>query len=289
MVDFVKCKQCSDYNSFTGNCQILCHKPVCDNECNQNGVQKKDKQDIFKRPRTIAELQEYCSKRGMPLEIMRFFIGEDYKEPRAFGIYKDGDNYVVYKNKDTGERAIRYNGPDEAFAVNEIFQKLILECRKRNIFLDDNYNNTKKGGVGKSLLVLFGSITALHVFIFLMIFFSSAPFESCQKNVKDGYYEINNEVYYHKGNSWAKYNNSENNWVLTAIDIASVAYVFIGKKYSDDVNATDISESEVWETICEKNKPVKDTWSWSSSKSDSDYDFDFGSWDSNDTDWGSDW
>ena len=40
-------------------------------------------------PKTIAELQEYCAERGMPLLRMRFFIGEDIKEPKAFGIYKD--------------------------------------------------------------------------------------------------------------------------------------------------------------------------------------------------------
>ena len=42
------------------------------------------------RPKTIEELQTYCASRGMPLERMRFFIGEAYKQPRAFGIYRDG-------------------------------------------------------------------------------------------------------------------------------------------------------------------------------------------------------
>ena len=46
---------------------------------------------------------------------IRLFIGEDYKEPKAFGIYKDEEsgNYIVYKNKANGERAIRYQGNEE--------------------------------------------------------------------------------------------------------------------------------------------------------------------------------
>ena len=47
------------------------------------------------RPKTIEELQAYCASRGMPLERMRFFIGEDYKQPRAFSIYRDGPVFVA--------------------------------------------------------------------------------------------------------------------------------------------------------------------------------------------------
>ena len=68
----------------------------------------------------------------MPLEKMRFFIGEDYKGARAFGIFQDGNgDFVVYKNKDNGQRAVRYQGKDEAYAVNEIYQKLKAEVLDR--------------------------------------------------------------------------------------------------------------------------------------------------------------
>ena len=49
-----------------------------------------------------------------PYETTRFFIGINYKKPKAFGIYQDGDQFIVYKNKANGERAIRYQGTDEA-------------------------------------------------------------------------------------------------------------------------------------------------------------------------------
>ena len=96
-----------------------------------------DQQRKIFHPKTIEELKQYCAERGMPLFRMRFFIGEDYREPRAFGIYKAGEKrYIVYKNKDTGERAIRYDGPDEAYAVNELFEKLLSECHNRGIYPD---------------------------------------------------------------------------------------------------------------------------------------------------------
>ena len=95
-------------------------------------------------PRTIEELKEYCAERGMPLLRMRFFIGEDYREPKAFGIYRDGNNVVVYKNKADGSRAIRYRGPDEEHAVNELFQKLLDECHNRGIYPDGA--PTRSGG-----------------------------------------------------------------------------------------------------------------------------------------------
>ncbi|MBQ1489722.1 MAG: zinc ribbon domain-containing protein [Eubacterium sp.] len=83
-------------------------------------------------PRTIEAMQAFCEERGIPAERMRFFIGRDYREPRAFGIYKDADgNFTVYKNKSDGTRLIRYHGPDEAFAVGEIFQKMLTEVRIR--------------------------------------------------------------------------------------------------------------------------------------------------------------
>lgn len=79
-------------------------------------------------PKTIAELKEWYEARNLPpYETTRFFIGIDYKKPKAFGIYEENGEFIVYKNKDTGERAIRYQGTDEAYAVNELYLKLKSE------------------------------------------------------------------------------------------------------------------------------------------------------------------
>ena len=77
-------------------------------------------------PKTIEEMKEYCSAQKIPLQRLRFFIGEDYREPKAYGIFRaGGDRIFVYKNKADGTRSVRYDGADEAYAVSEIFAKLM--------------------------------------------------------------------------------------------------------------------------------------------------------------------
>lgn len=73
---------------------------------------------------TLEGLKAYCTRRKVPLKGMHIHLDEDYREPKAYGIYKDGDNFIVYKNKSDGTRSIRYEGKDEAYAVNEIYLKI---------------------------------------------------------------------------------------------------------------------------------------------------------------------
>ena len=88
----------------------------------------------FSLPKTIEELKEYCAGRKLPLEQLRFFIGEDYRAPKAYGIFRAGENrFIVYKNKSDGSRSVRYDGPDEAFAVSELFAKLLEICQRSGI------------------------------------------------------------------------------------------------------------------------------------------------------------
>ena len=84
-------------------------------------------------PKSIRELKEYCAVHRLPLKDLRFFIDEDYRRPKAYGIYRDGKNFVAYKNKSDGSRSIRYRGPDEAFAVRELYEKLMEVCRRMGI------------------------------------------------------------------------------------------------------------------------------------------------------------
>jgi hypothetical protein len=88
-----------------------------------------------KDPTTIEELKAYCLEHKIPYEKLHVHIGENYTQPKAFGIYKDAvsGNIVVYKNKADGERAIRYEGKDEAYAVHELYLKIrsmLADARK---------------------------------------------------------------------------------------------------------------------------------------------------------------
>ncbi len=103
------------------------------------------------QPLTIEELQQWYQERGLPpYETTRFFIGQNYKKPRAFGIYKDTNtgNFIVYKNKDSGQRAIRYEGTDEAYAVNELYQRLkqeIIQQKRANVAKGASQKNAGRG------------------------------------------------------------------------------------------------------------------------------------------------
>ncbi len=101
------------------------------------------KRTVEHTPKTIEELKEWYEARKLPpYEITRFFIGTDCREPKAFGIFRDGSELVVYKNKTDGSRAVRYRGTDEAYAVNEIYLKLKSEI------LNQKANNVKNSGRG---------------------------------------------------------------------------------------------------------------------------------------------
>ena len=82
------------------------------------------------QPKTIGELKDWYSARKLPpYEVTRFFIGKNCREPKAFGIYEHDGVYTVYKNKADGSRSVRYEGTDEAFAVNELLERLKQEIR----------------------------------------------------------------------------------------------------------------------------------------------------------------
>ncbi len=88
-------------------------------------------------PRTIEELKQWYKDANLPPEeTTRFFIGRNYTERCAFGIYKDENtgDFIVYKNKDTGVRAIRYQGKDEAYAVNELYLRLKEEITNQKAY-----------------------------------------------------------------------------------------------------------------------------------------------------------
>ena len=236
-------------------------------------------------PKSIDELKGFCEAQGMPLKRMRFFIGEDFKEPKAFGIYQDGDRFVVYKNKANGTRAVRYHGPDESYAVKELYTKLIDECHMRGIYPDGETSETtrssassaKSGGsasaygvIGKYFLFLAGIIAGLLVFFGIMGFIFP-------KHKTDGYYRTDNTaIYYKYGDDW--YTATEDTeWHKTvAFPEEEIEDYYLGKEYQDEWNESAFTESSTWSDIKSQE---------SSSSSSSDYD----SWDFSDTDWDSDW
>lgn len=226
---------------------------------------------IMAHPDSIEALKDYCAAKGMPLEKMRFFIDQDYRQPRAFGIYRDGDSVVVYKNKADGSRAVRYQGPDEAYAVNELFQKLLSECHARGIYPDgkpqltDAQRRAQQRAKRIAIITIVVAVVIAAVITFTMI----------RQHRSDGYYRYGNDdaYYYRYGDDW--YYGGAYDWV----EVEDFPYdnyddYYLGGDYDSGWAVDDFKDSSAWDSI-----------HTSSSSSSNDYD----SWDSGGTDWSSDW
>ena len=269
----IKCEYCNNYIDDSDEKCPSCGSP--NRYYNRVGNQV---------PTTIAELEKWYQDHNLPpYETTRFFIGIDYPEPKAFGIYKDQNTgkFVVYKNKDTGERKIRYEGTDEKYAVNELYMKLKEEIvNQKNLNGSNNgksinLNNKGCRGALITIIATFIGFMFLSALPFIIIFFLT--------NSPDrGYYNINNQEYYYVGGSWYVY---DNDWISTSEPAyeGNVSDYYDGYSYSGNDSYSDITTSSVYDESWESSSSSSDDWDSDSSWDSSD------SWDSGSTDWGSDW
>lgn len=226
------------------------------------------------RPRTIEQLQDFCAYNEMPLERMRFFVGEDYKEARAFGIYQEDRRFVVYKNRSDGSRVVRYDGPDEAYAVGELYDKLLDECHRRDIWPDGKPADLEKRRKSeKRRRIAIAVVVVLLVGTLGYIFYRIGA----KMHAYDGYYRFESPgIYYCYGDDW--YYSDDSDWVRTD-DVPYDNYddradYYIGDTYDSSWGYSDFEQSQAWAQIQEESRTSSD---------------DYNSWDSGDTDWDSDW
>lgn len=254
-------------------------------------------------PKTIRELQQYCLLKNIPAEKMRFFIGEDYKEPKAFGIYQaDDGRYVVYKNKADGTRAIRYEGYDEAFAVTEILQKMQSEVdlryekkqRSRTPAPDRKGSPQRKlsDQKKKSQRAARGCLLTVIITTLLMGFVVFA-FWAFTREPDVGYYRYDDDYYYYLDSDWYRYENDD--WV-PAVEPESLREdyedYYVGYGHDDNFGVDTFYTTPYFQDYSERQSYSDyddddyDSWRWDD---DDDDDWDWDDWDTDDTDWDSDW
>ena len=283
----IKCDYCGNtYEEFQKNC------PSC-------GAPNPSHHDGDVQPRTIEELKKWYEDRHLPPpEKTRFFIGIDYKQPRAFGIYKNGDgDFVVYKNKADGTRAVRYKGKDETYAVDELYQKLKDEIvHQKNL----SHNRSRTGTYQRQRQRKQSShiVTAI-VIIWFCIAIGVALVGKYQGR-HNGYYSYDDTYYYNDSSTWYYYDDDYDDWYVTTTpsqyDPEYTDPYFMGRAYEDidwEISDKDFILSAGGNL--KEFTDVKDSASYQdnhhTTSSDSDYDWDSGSdsWDSGGTDWDSDW
>ncbi|MBO4903417.1 MAG: hypothetical protein J5518_11550 [Lachnospiraceae bacterium] len=172
-------------------------------------------------PETMDELLAFAEEHNLPLAQMHYHIGTDYKGAKAIGIYKDEEtgNFIVYKNKADGTRAVRYEGKDEKYAVNEIYQKMKTdmirqrEAGKQFQSSPPNRNNRKKSGPNL--------ITIILIILIVLVVFGST--RSCGRSssgsgsglydavpgYSSNYYDYDDDD---SGSSWWDSNDSGSSW-----------------------------------------------------------------------------
>lgn len=218
---------------------------------------------VLTQPVTIEELLLFAQGHNLPLKDMRFFIGENYAGPRAFGIYRaENGNVVVYKNKADGSRAIRYEGPDEAFAVNEILQKMRAEIQLR-----------RPSGTGGTRVQVQTSPKRLLLLGIIIVFFVAVFLFMDSRTPDRGYYYYDNAYYYWDSGAWYLYDDYYGDWYPASADAMLADHYgdyWVDNSYQDGYGVSDFSQ---WDN------PYSNNDDWDSGDS----------WDSSFTDWDSDW
>ena len=260
-------------------------------------------------PRTISELQEWYKEKGLPpYEVTRFFIGTDCKEAKCFGIYEETNgNIVVYKNKSDGTRVVRYEGSDEEFAVNEIYQKLkesiveqksLNDTRNKTSFEETEQFIKKKSKLVKRLMLfielyftIFTMMSITAPLIVNVISLSGKLGNTISSNsISRGYYEYEDNNYYYDMGDWYMWNIYTNTWE-PADDLeeefsSDTDDYYESYSYTDDKEYSNFEDSSYYDD----NSWEFDSDTWDSNDWDTSSDWDYGdSWDSGTSDWDSDW
>lgn len=245
-------------------------------------------------PKTIEELKEYCNKHQIPTEKLRFYIGENYEGPKAFGIYKDETtgNFVVYKCKSDGSKAIRYSGDDEAYAVYEIYAKLkevALLAQKPKASSRPVVSDKAANSIGKFVIkgIKMWVIYQVAIMVVSLVVIGGAFLAAMLDNSPaTGYYEHNDKMYYYYSDDWYRWNEDSESWVRdnsnSALDANAEDYYYGGYYSSDDISSFQDSS---W-----YSEPSYDySNDWDDNDWDNDWDDDWDdSW-SDSYDWDSDW
>lgn len=239
----VKCDFCDNYFEDTESSCPYCGgaNTAAGNHRFSNGV-----------PKTIDELKLWAVQNNVPLAEMRVYIGDNNHSPRCIGIYREGKDVTVYKNKSDGTRAVRYQGSDEAYAVNEVYLKIkemmaMAAATKRtpdNRSSDTSYSgysdrqSSNRSGYNRQNNA--GGVIALIVIVIMLL----VAFPSCAKDI---------------GRIVQSYSTSNYSWDYNPGYGSGYGYNY---DYDDD-------SDDSWDS------------DWDSDYGDYDWDFDY--------DWDSDW
>ncbi|MCM1273566.1 MAG: hypothetical protein NC225_08535 [Clostridium sp.] len=234
-------------------------------------------------PKTIDELKMWAEDHNLPLDDMRTYIGTDYRGAKAYGIYEEEETgkFIVYKNKADGTRAVRYEGYDQAYAVNELYMKMQERIEQQNQInhapaQDNRRYRHRRSGLWKPFLLFFIVYAASFSFYFIAAKYDQRP-DSGYYFYDDTYYCQDDDFYYYDDDdaSWYYANYVDNE----LMDNYSDYYESSG--YYDSYDITNFQDSGYYEQDAHKNNDYDN---------DDDWDNDWNNnWNDSYDDWDSDW
>jgi len=238
-----------------------------------------------RRPRTMEELKAFAATHKLPPE--HFCVGEDSSAPKVFGMFWDKDgNFVVYKNRSGGQRAVRYRGPSETAAVDELYHKMVELLAQQNrskrsrtadasAHVRSHTSRRRRSRVSTS----FSKILLKSIGLSLLIFFAITLFMQAIKSrtPRDGYYRYNNRFYYYCVNSWYEYDDG---WVYVPGSELDDNFLEAYREYYRGAGVNSVGNDVPAFANARRN-------SSNDNRNDDDRDYNYG-WDDND-DWDNDW
>ncbi|MDE6026003.1 MAG: hypothetical protein K2G45_11175 [Lachnospiraceae bacterium] len=252
-------------------------------------------------PKTIDELRMWAEDNNLPLADMRTYIGMDYRGAKAYGIYKDEETgkFIVYKNKADGTRSVRYEGYDQAYAVNELYMKMqerIEQQKQGNYYQSyapeqNNYNHPSRGGRSPfGRLVFFVSVMTILMVVMITVAAFYMMRRNYHKGPTSGYYRYDDTYYYCQDNDFYYYDYYDNSWYYAndvdneLIDNYSDYYESSG--YYDSYDIMDFQDSSYYHPNDYNNNYNNDYDNDWDDDWDNDWDND---WNDSYDDWDSDW
>ena len=278
---------------------------------------------------SIYHILDLAGSMGLPLEDMHFIIGRNTDTPQCFGIYEDTatGEFVVYKNKTDGTHVEHYRGMDEAYAAQQIWDKLESEIAKRrsayggaiakgapvhrDVYLGRKMEQVQrqprppKNRTPRRRRKRFNYTILIYTVVILSCLAIAIADKKQKSHLRNGYYTHRGDVYYQQSGNWYYYDDAIDDWepYYDANDWYDDTYDYdddyYGSYYTFDNEDSAFYSSEFY---------VDDSRSYdygSSYDYDDDYDYDYDydydndydydwdsdwdSWDSWDTDWDSDW
>lgn len=248
-------------NCVCGSCKVKYSNKL--NNCPNCGARNPSRIPVeapsehsFQMPKTLRELELLLEENRLSPNDIRLHIREDYPGPLCCGIFQDAEgNFVVYKNRIDGSRVVRYQGPDEAYAVSELLQKALdrVEVRRAlhvplpheqdslSVQKDTPFKKSlkkRRSSQPKRTTIKWNYLGLLSPLLVILVVWVFMHWDS----TKSGYYCYQSSYYYYQDSDWFVYQGDA--WYpVVPVFASDCSQYFRSETFSDSYGVSDFATS----------------------------------------------